>query len=157
MNKSYAIDTNILLDILTDDPNFKEKSLTKLFEYSQTAQLVINDSVYCELLIHFNSRSDLTQFLEQTNIQFYQSSMNSYVAASAAWKKYLSHKPKKIICPKCGTKTQLQCPACENIFSVRQHILTDFLIGGFAFAETDGLITRDYGYYKTYFSKLKIL
>lgn len=157
MNKFIAVDTNVLLDILTDDPNFKEESIKKLYKSSQSHQLIINESVFCELLVHFSTKNDLNQFLEQTNIQLTQTKTNSFVAAASAWKKYLSQKPKKIICPKCGKKLSLQCPKCEHIFSVRQHILTDFLIGGFALTETNGLITRDYGYYKTYFPSLKII
>jgi hypothetical protein len=157
MNKFIAVDTNVLLDILTNDPNFKDKSIKKLYKNSQTHQLVINESIFCELLVHFSNKNDLNRFLEQTNIQFIQTKSNSFAAVASAWKKYLSQTPKKVICPKCGKKITLQCPKCEHIFSAHQHILTDFLIGGFALTETNGLITRDYGYYKTYFPSLKIL
>ncbi len=157
MNNKYAVDTNVILDVLVNDPNFKDQSLEKLFKYSIDNQLVINEPVFTELLVYFPSKMELNKFLDDTKIIFNNTSEESLIAASFAWKIYLKTKPKNIACPICGKKIFLNCPKCEHPISFRQHIVTDFLIGGFALSETNGLLTRDTGYYKTYFPKLKII
>lgn len=157
MITKYAVDTNVLLDILKNDPKFKDQSIDKLFKYSIDNQLMINEPVFTELLVYFPSKNELNKFLLDTNIIFKNSNQDSLIAAAAAWKIYLKNRAKNIVCPNCGKKLFVNCPKCEHPITFRQHIVTDFLIGGFAFSETNGLLTRDTGYYKTYFPKLKII
>ena len=43
------VDTNILLDLVTDDSNFAEWSITQLEAASLIGPLTINDVIYAEL------------------------------------------------------------------------------------------------------------
>ena len=64
-----------------------------------------------------------------------------------------------LMCPQCGNKLgTLNCKKCNSEIKIRQHILTDFLIGACAVhLEGRTIVTSDTGYYSTYFPELNIV
>jgi hypothetical protein len=53
---------------------------------------------------------------------------------------------------------KLICKACNAEIHIRQHFLTDFIIGAYAFQTSERkLVTNDKGYYSTYFPELTII
>jgi predicted nucleic acid-binding protein len=160
-----AVDTNILLDILLRDDTFLESSKRLLLESMDIGALVISPCVYSELYTCFiqsfsekKAGGELDDFLSNTGIDIKPFTKRSLQIAGEGWTRYTKGKGKnKVICPKCGEKNKFVCTKCEKTILWRNHIITDFLIGGHAQNTADRLLTRDRGYYKRYFPDLKIV
>ena len=152
-----AIDTNILLDILIPNQAHAQVSLNCLMSVNSDDELIICEVVFAELGSQFLSFKDLNTFLRDTGIRRVPSNEASLYEASAAWKKYSDRKRKTVICPACGHHQQMICSSCNENIPYRQHILAGFLIGAHAKIQANRMITRDRGFYRTYFRGLNIL
>jgi predicted nucleic acid-binding protein len=153
----FAVETNILLDILIPDTAHVESSLNYLMNIGVDNELIISEVVYAELGSQFLSSRDLNSFLLNTSIRVVPSNENSLFEASTAWKKYSERKKDVLVCPACGKCQKVTCESCKEIIAYRQHILSDFLIGAHAKIHADNFVTRDRGFYRTYFHDLNIL
>ncbi len=155
-----AIDTNILLDILVNDPYFGEKSMGLLEKQNNLGKLIISPIVYSELLVFFLKKQDsktsiknLLEFLNEMSIEILYFDIEDFNLSAQVWQNFDS---KQIICPKCGASNKFNCKKCESSIMWRSHLITDFLIGAHAQNHADVLLTRDMGYYKKYF-RIKLL
>ena len=118
---------------------------------------VIPKLVYGELSLIFGDPKQLNSFFCDTGIIIGDIEPDAYSFASKRWNKY--NKRRVLTCQKCGSKVQqLNCRKCNNEIKIRQHILTDFIIGAFAYqTEEQKIITSDKCYYSTYFPELTII
>lgn len=151
-----AVDTNLLLDILLPDPSHVERSKRLLDRARHKGALVISELVYAELSAHFPSKGDLDRFLREVSITLTPSPPEALHEAAQAWRRYLRRRPAELQCPQCGFAQAVRCSRCGRRIPSRQHILSDFLIGGHATALAQTLLTRDRGYYRTYFPRLSL-
>ncbi len=127
-----AIDTNVLLDIFLPDPVFGEKSLSMLEKSFEQGALVICNIVYAELVPQFKEKHILDSTLKKLNINILPVNNEASFLAGKNWLAY--RKTKKD----------------------RARIITDFLIGAFACIQADRFLTRDRGFYRRYFSDIRL-
>jgi len=152
-----AVDTNVLLDVLLPDPTFAAASQHQLDLALRQGGLLIGEVVYAELASRFPSQPALDGFLTDVHIRLELSRPPALHQAARAWQVYVAQRGRQIQCPRCGGRQTIACPNCGAPISPRQHILSDFMIGGHAVTQADRLLTRDLGYYRTYFAELTIL
>jgi hypothetical protein len=153
----WAIDTNVLLDILIPNAAYAERSLKCLTGLNPGDELIISPVVFAELASQFPSADELEKFLGDTGIELVSLSRSALLEASRAWKAYAQVRTEAVLCARCGHKQKVTCAVCKEVIACRQHILSDFLIGAHAKVHADKLITRDRGFYRTYFRDLKLL
>lgn len=150
-----AIDTNVLLDLLLDSP-WAEACQAALDRAYGEGGLVICDAVCAELAAYFAAPDEMDGFLKETGIGRSPYGTETLWRASRAWKDYLGRAPRRFACPACGAHVAA-CPACGRELRFRQHVLADFLVGAHAALQAAALLTRDAGYYRTYFPELRIV
>lgn len=127
------VDSNIILDILLDDPNWADRSETALADASQRSTLYINQIIYAEVSIAFEKIEELESALHNGGFKLLEIPKEALFLAGKAYLRYKRGK---------GTK---------------QSPLPDFYIGAQAAVLGMDLISRDEGRYKTYFPTVKIL
>lgn len=152
-----AVDTNALLAILYDDEH-TETSEAELRSAYREGRVVITPVVYAELAAdgHFDTASDLDQFLADFSVQLVEPSREALFQAGERFQQYTVRRPDGIQCPACGAKQTVHCPECNENLAPRQHIAADFVIGGHATADGDALVSFDDAFYGTYFPELTV-
>jgi predicted nucleic acid-binding protein len=153
-----AVDTNIILDVLIPGEPFSDSSKVLLDRHMLDGQLIICEVVYAELASRFSSEKELKAFLTETGIRLVYSNEKSLYMAGMRWADYTKKGNRnRLICGKCGTASEVNCPQCATALTKRLHVLADFLIGAHALSHADCVLSRDFGIYKTYFRELKVV
>lgn len=127
------VDTNVLLDLVTDDPVWADWSLGQLEAASLRGPLSINDVVYAELVVRYDRIEDLDRFLEEAGIAIAPIPRAALFLAGRIFLQYR----------KAG--------------GARTGVLPDFFIGAHAAVDRRPLLTRDVGRYRTYFPSLELI
>jgi predicted nucleic acid-binding protein len=127
------VDSNVLLDIATDDPIWSGWSGDTLGRLGDEAVLVINALIYAEVSIGFPTIEALETALPT---ELYRREHLPYEAAFLAGKCFLEYRRGG------GTK---------------QSPLPDFYIGAHAAVAGYRLLTRDAARYRTYFPRLELI
>ncbi len=60
---SVLVDSNVILDVVTEDPLWFEWSSGKLREWAESSILLINPIIYAEVSVRFNRIEDLDEAL----------------------------------------------------------------------------------------------
>jgi predicted nucleic acid-binding protein len=127
------IDSNVLIDLLENDPNWADWSETQLAPLAEAGLAVINPIIYAEVAANFATIEALAAAVQPFNLQREPLPWDAAFLASQAFKLYRR---------RGGT---------------RSSPLPDFYIGAHASLSGYALLTRDARRYREYFPKLKIL
>lgn len=127
------VDANVLLDVLTDDPQWYAWSAAQLDACAARAELCINPIIYAEVSVGFDHIETLDEALSDD--AFSRADL-PWEAGFLAGKAYLHYRRAK------GARTSP---------------LPDFYIGAHAAIEGMPLLTRDAKRYRTYFPTLDLI
>jgi len=130
---AVLVDSNVLLDILTEDPKWEAWSAEALAQWADQAILVINPIIYAEVSIGFARIEELDEALPPS--AFHRVPL-PWEAAFLAGKCFLAYRKRG------GTK---------------RSPLPDFYIGAHAAVASMALLTRDPARYRTYFPKVHLI
>lgn len=133
MADGTLVDSNVLLDILTEDPVWEDWSIAALADAAEAGSVYINPIVYAEVSIRFSTVEALEAALPPRD---YRREAIPWSAAFLAGKVFLDYRRNK------GTKMTT---------------LPDFFIGAHAAVAGLDLLTRDVGRYRTYFPTVTLI
>ena len=125
-----AVDTSVLLDVFGADARHGPESKQRLRSAYDAGAVIICDIVYAELVPAFDDRAVLDGALRKINVSFSPITTAIAYEAGVRWQRY------------------------RSAGGPRQRIITDFLIGAHALATAETFLTRDRGFYATYYPEL---
>lgn len=127
------VDSNVLLDVLTDDPRWYDWSATQLDACAARARLCINPIVYAEVSVGFERLEHLDEALPPDLFTRLELPWEAGFLAGKAFLRY------------------------RRAYGTRTSPLPDFYIGAHAAIEGMALLTRDARRYRTYYPKLELI
>jgi len=151
-----AVDTNVLLDVLIPGAPHGDESERALTEALRAGAIIVSEPVYAELAAHFSSSRDLNDFLGATGLRLKASERGALYGAGKACGEYVRRRPATLECSRCGASQDPRCERCGSSVRPRRHVVADFIIGAHALVHADRLLTRDRGYYASYFPGLSL-
>lgn len=127
------VDTNVLLDLVTNDPVWAGWSIEQLENASLRGPLLINDIIYAELAVRYERIEDLDAFVAEAQLVLVPFSRAALFLAAKVFTQY------------------------RRAGGTRTGVLPDFLIGAQAAVEKLPLLTRDVGRYRSYFPTVELI
>jgi predicted nucleic acid-binding protein len=128
------VDSNILIDVFTEDPEWVDWSTEQLLALSETEDLAINPLIYAELSVAYQSAGELEKALRPWPLVRLPL---PYEAGFSAGHAFLAYRKKHM--------GQKRSP------------LPDFYIGAHAQVSGLRLLTRDENRHRTYFPKVSLI
>jgi hypothetical protein len=129
-----AVDTSVLLDVFGADPQHGERSREALRASYRNGALLVCDVVWAEVRAHFEKEDDFREVMNLLGVRFDPMSVQAAALAGDVWR---THRVRSR--------------------AARSRVVADLLIGAHARLQADGLLTRDRGFYREYFSGLEVI
>lgn len=127
------VDTNVLLDLVTADPQWADWSIAALEAASLQGSLFINDVVYAELSVRYERIELLDEFIGRAGLEMVGLPRPALFLAGKVFARY------------------------RRAGGIRSGVLPDFFIGAHAAVARLPLLTRDEGRYRTYFPTVELI
>ena len=127
------VDTNVLIDVLEDDPEWADWSIAQLRAQSKVHPLTINPIIYAELPLTFSKVEALDKTIENLGLTVLELPLPALFLAGKAFVQYRRQ----------GGKAN--------------NVLADFFIGAHAAVLGCPLLTRDARRYQTYFPSVELI
>jgi predicted nucleic acid-binding protein len=127
------VDTNVLVDVLEDDPDWAEWSIGQLRAQAQVHELAINSIIYSELSLTFATVEALDAVVDQMQLTMADIPRAALFLAGRAFLRY------------------------RRSGGGKSNVLSDFFIGAHAAVERCPLLTRDARRYRAYFPTVELI
>ena len=127
------VDTNVLVDLLEDDPEWADWSTARMRELSLNHELVINPIIYAELSLTFTVVEDLDDAIAELELRVAEIPRPAFFLAGKAYIEY------------------------RKRGGIKNNVLPDFLIGAQAAVLGVSILTRDVRRFRTYFATVNLI
>lgn len=127
------VDTNVLVDILENDPEWADWSIGQLRAQSKIHRLAINPIIYSELSLTFSTVEVLDQAVGNLGLALIEVPRPAQFLAGKAFVRYRRQGGQK------------------------NNVLADFFVGAHAAVSRYPLLTRDTRRYTSYFSDVALI
>ena len=127
------VDSNVLIDVMTDDPIWGDWSEASLEAASLVGPLLTSDVVYAELAVRYEQMEALDAFLAAAQIEVVPLPKEALFLAGKVFGRY------------------------RRAGGTKSGVLPDFFIGAHASVAGWPLLTRDIRRYRTYFPALDLI
>jgi predicted nucleic acid-binding protein len=127
------VDSNVLLDVVTDGQTWADWSQTQLERAALNGPLVINSVIYAEISTRYATVDAVDSMLLDLNIDVAMTQRSALFLAGKAYLRY------------------------RAAGGMRTGVLADFFIGAHAAVERLPLLTRDARRYRNYFPTLVLI
>jgi len=127
------VDTNVLIDVLSNDPIWRRWSVAMLEQRSGLGALIITDIIYSELSPQFASDRSLDAAIADLGVLLQRIPRQALFLAGRTFERY------------------------RRRGGVRPNVLSDFFIGAHAEIAHLPILTRDVRRYRMYFPDVEII